>query len=112
MYRMQSGKVVISGDWRPFRDAIERAMKEEGIEKEVIVHEDGRSESIPTQIWNVGCIAILSYLEQNKKVCGDCKKELVNGDDIRCLDCRWLMCPTCAEKHFWPNGRPKESRHA
>jgi hypothetical protein len=110
MYRMQSGKVVISGDWRPFRDAIERAMKEEGIEKEV--SEDGSSISIPSQVWNIGCIAILHYLDAHKRTCGDCKKVLEAGEDIRCLDCRWLMCPGCAERHFWPNGRPKEGAHA
>ena len=109
MYKTGKGQVVISGDWRPFRDIIERIMQEEKIEREV--SEDGSSSSIPTQVWNIGCLSILYYLEANKRKCSECKKVLEAGDDIRCLDCRSVMCPYCAEKHFWPNGRPKESRH-
>lgn len=111
MYKNKNGVVVVGGDWRPFRAAIEKAMKDEGVEKEVTVTEDGRSEQIPVQVWNIGCLSIQHYLDAAQRHCGDCKKPLINGDDIRCLDCRWLMCPGCAEKHFWPNGRPKESTH-
>lgn len=112
MYRMNGGKIVISGDWRPFRDAVEAAMKEEGIEKTVEQTADGRSVSIPNYVWNIGCVSILHWLEAHQPKCGDCKKVIEPGEDIRCLDCKWLMCPFCAEKHFWPNGRPKESQHA
>lgn len=109
MYKTEKGQVVIAGDWRPFRTAIEKAMKEEGIEKEV--SEDGSSSSIPQQIWNIGCLSILNYLEAKQRHCGDCKKPLTEGEDIRCLDCKWLMCPACAERHFWPNDRPKGETH-
>ena len=111
MFRKENGRVVV-GDWRPFRAAIERAMQEEGIEKEVTINGDGgKTVSIPVQVWNIGCIAIDHWLDTHKKHCGDCKRELHDGEDIRCLDCKWLMCPTCAEKHFWPNGRPQGDHH-
>jgi hypothetical protein len=98
MHKTGDGFVMFQ-DWRPIRDAIEAAYEEMGL---------AIPANIPKEHWNLGGLAIHFFQEQNRSSCFTCKKLVYRGDDIRCLDCKMVFCPACAEQHFWPNGRPKE----
>jgi hypothetical protein len=102
MPRIDSQGRVTVGDWPPIKKALVAGYE--------FLNETYPG-NLPQRDWNIAVLAIHFYNEQNRKTCTECKKLLYGGDDIRCLDCRAVFCPYCAEAHFWPNGRPKENKH-
>jgi hypothetical protein len=99
-YRVRESGYVELHDWPPYRKALEKAYEILGIPKP-----EG---SLPQHDWNIVTVAISEFLEAQKYSCVHCRKVLERHEEIRCLDCRAVLCPRCAEEHFWPNGRPKD----
>lgn len=92
------------GDWRDTRAAVEAAYKAMGLPVPA---------SIPRHDWNLAGEAIKAYCEAQKVSCYECHGEPMTPHEwIRCFDCNGIVCRTCAPKHFWPNGRPKDIPNA
>lgn len=89
------------GDWRPIRNAIEAAYAEMGIEV---------TGSIDRRDWNLIGLALNHAEFASRATCLECKERLPQHAVIRCLDCKAALCERCAPRHFWPNGRPRDSR--
>lgn len=93
---IRNGSVSVN-DWPPVRAAIEGAYRALGRET---------PSSIPTEEWNLVALAMDFHKHASRSACLECRTPLFRTQEIRCLDCKAVVCETCAPKHFWPNGRP------
>ena len=96
-YKMSNGDYGFD-DWRPIRNAIEAAYTELGQKV---------PKNIDKEIWNLVGLSIHHYSHAMQFDCAECRKSLRHGTEIRCLDCKAVLCEQCAPRHFWPNGRPR-----
>jgi CO/xanthine dehydrogenase Mo-binding subunit len=97
--RMHNGRIELF-DWQPVAKAVRAAYAELGKAEP----EGG----IPQEDWNLVAVAISEFKEAQKYTCIHCRTTLERHEEIRCIDCKAVMCESCAKLHFWPNGRPKD----
>jgi hypothetical protein len=91
------GEYSPTGDWRDQRYVMGVAYKKTGQEVPT---------NIPTEQWKFTEAVLKAYRDIHMRWCATCKYPIFETrDEIRCLDCRLVFCPRCAEKHFWPQGR-------
>ena len=85
------------GDWRSIRNAIDAAREVLG---------EPPAGNIPDPDWKLVGLA-MTYNDWVSRIsCINCQKKLLRYQEIRCLDCKAVLCEQCAPRHFWPNGRP------
>ncbi len=83
----------IFGDWRDTRAAIIKAYECIG---ETWAPNGDRRE------WEIVDAAIKADREARRVPCLTCKRVLALGEEVRCLDCKSVLCEVCAPGHFWP----------
>lgn len=98
--RDSQGRLTV-GDWQPVRASIEAAYKALEIE----VPRDG----VPRRDWDFAVLLLSHHAHASKTTCAECRMPLSWHEAIRCYDCKAPLHERCAEKHLWPNGRPKET---
>lgn len=97
-YRKTASGNIEAHDWPPMRRALVKTYE--------VLGEPLPEGSLPQRDWNLVVVAISEFLEAAKLSCSHCSKKLERHQEIRCFDCKAVMCEHCAKEHFWPNGRP------
>jgi hypothetical protein len=80
---------VQRSDWLPIANALDHAVKELGRTKEANAHD-----------WNT---AVYVFEFARRTSCTCCGNAINWPDAYRCLDCKNVLCETCAPIHFGPN---------
>ena len=80
-------------DWQSVRAMVEKIYKELGEEV---------PRNIPARDWNIVGLAMKYEHERMQFTCVSCEKPIPYGKEIRCLDCKSVLCESCASRHFWP----------
>ncbi len=87
-------------DWRPTRAALEAAYTAIG---------ETHTGDLPVRDWNLATAILDAYRAQQIRICAECRKPIPYRAEIVCLDCKCALHAECAPRHFWPNGRPKQT---
>lgn len=88
-------------DWRPTRAALELAY---GVLGEPV------PSNIPERDWNLTIALEHAFIDRSEWTCLECQKKIPYRQEIVCLDCGAPLHKLCAERHFWPKGRPSHDR--
>ena len=88
---------MLFGDWRDVRAALDLAVAEvDGAKPDSHVERD----------WKLASAVIKHFRTAQASICFECREPVLYGREIRCLDCKAVLCERCAPRHFWPNSRP------
>ena len=94
--------MTVLGDWRDIRSAIEAAYAKIG---------EVHTGNIPRRDWDLVESAIAEFKKNSELMCGECRESINFREEIVCLDCGTPLHRSCADRHFWPNGRPNTGIH-